>query len=126
MRPAEAARRAHIAGAAQQQPSLQDMLAMQPVSSVRLHQVTQIVPKPASPLERSDHDVVFGELELHLITLGDPMRQILPLTLEAAEHIHQQLGGAIERARTRRQSVSDLMGPQPVAGPDDPTPEADA
>lgn len=118
MQPAEAARRAAIAATAQQPVSLEQVLMQQPIATVRLHQVTQLVFKPASPLERPDHEVAFSEIELHLITLGDTERQIVPLNVEAAEVVIADFQRAIDRAKQRRVEVKQAIEP------DEPMPDA--
>jgi hypothetical protein len=91
MNPQEAARRRAIAAPA---PQAQQM----PFGSIRLHVISNASWLPASPLEGGAVPQ-YGDIELHIATLGHAELQVLPFGIQAAEAIHEKLGQAIARAK---------------------------
>lgn len=102
------ARRAAIANGQPQQMTVAQAIQMQPVGAIRVLQIASITPKPSSPIEGPDHGTVFGApIELHLKTLGDTDLILMQMTIEGAEHLHDQLGQSIGRARRQRDGDGD-------------------
>lgn len=117
MQPGRAADLRAIAGVEQpqQQVSLAQALAMQPVGAIRLLQLASITPRPGSPLEGGGHETIFdAPVELHLKVFGDSDLILMQMAIEGAENFHDQLGQSINRAKRKRD------------GEQDPVPEDDA
>jgi hypothetical protein len=92
--PQEAARRRAIA---QPAPQPQQM----PFGSIRLHVISNATWLPASPLEGGAVPQ-YGDIELHIATLGHSELQVLPFGIAGAELTHEKLGLALARAKRAR------------------------